>query len=347
MNHSRINFASDNASGIHPIVFQAIERVNQSKLLHPSYGADPETEQFLKNIRQCFGSKASAFLVFNGTAANVLSIQSMLKPYQSLIAASVAHLHVDESGAPEKIAGVKTLSISSPDGKLSPELILPYLKRQNDLHHSQVKMISITQTTENGLIYTPAEIQALKQLCLEHQLILHMDGARLANAAAALSLNLGQMTTELGVDVLSLGGTKNGLMGVEAVVFRDASLSEDFIRHQKQNCQLASKMRFLSAQMNAYLEKDLWLKLAEQANLCAERLATGLKTISQISFAYPHQANAVFVHLPKKAIDKLQKQFYFYVWNEDQNLCRLMTSFETSIDQVDRFIEEARRACLD
>jgi threonine aldolase len=330
-------FASDNNSGAHPDVLAAIAQANDGHVV--AYGDDDYTAAARRRFREHFGEQAEAFLVFNGTGANVLALQALARPHEAVICPETAHLNVDECGAPERIAGVKLLPAPTPDGKLTPELVAERLTRVGDQHASQPRVVSISESTELGTVYTVEETRALADFAHEQALLLHLDGARLANAACSLGVELRALTTDAGVDVLSFGGTKNGLMLGEAVVFPDPELAEAFDFLRKQSMQLASKMRFISAQLEALLRDDLWVRCASQANAMAARLAAALEPIDGVELAYPVQANAVFATLPRAAIELLRAalpgELPFYVWDEERGTVRLMCSWDTTEEDID------------
>jgi threonine aldolase len=308
------------------------------------YGHDDRTRAVQELFAEHFGDGARAFVVFNGTAANVLSLRAACRRWEAVICADTSHLNVDECGAPESIAGVKLLTVSTEHGKLTPELVESRIERRGDEHAVQPRVVSISQCTELGTIYTQAEIHALAEHAHAHQLVLHMDGARLSNAAAALELPLRELSTEAGVDILSFGGTKNGLLGAEAVVFPKPDLAEGFEFVRKQSLQLASKMRFLAAQLEALLTDELWLRSARRANAMAERLAGSVREIPGLTITQPVETNAVFATLPASAIAALQERFAFYVWNERRAEVRWMCSWDTTEDDVDAFAQAVREA---
>ena len=272
------SFASDNNAGVHPEVLEAIARANQGHTV--GYGDDAYTESAVRKFKEHFGDDIEVFIVFNGTAANCLSLKALTDSYHAVICTDFAHIYTDECGAPEKFTGCKLIPLPNQNGKLTVEAVRGAYHGIGDQHHVQPRVVSITQSTEMGTVYKPAEIKALARFCHEHDLFLHMDGARIANAAASLKQNLRQATRDLGVDVLSFGGTKNGLMGAEAVVFFNKRLADNFLYLRKQGMQLASKMRFISAQFEALLTNDLWLTSAQHANRMAQMLE---KEISKIS----------------------------------------------------------------
>lgn len=335
------SFASDNNAGVHPEVLQAIAAANQGHAV--GYGDDPYTESVVRKFKQHFGPEIDVFLVFNGTAANCLSLKALTRSYHAVICAEAAHIYTDECGAPEKFTGCKLIPIPTRDGKLTVESVSQAYHGIDDPHHVQPRVISITQATEVGTVYKPAEIKALARFAHERTMFLHVDGARIANAAASLGQTLQQATRDLGVDVLSFGGTKNGALGAEAVVFFDKKLSRDFLYLRKQGMQLASKMRFVCAQFDALLTKDLWRKSAQHANRMARLLRNKLREIPQVKIVYKVEANGVFAKIPRRAIARLQKRYFFYVWNERQSVVRWMCSFDTTeqdVRQFARFVAE-------
>src|SRR5712691_7030834 len=331
------SFASDNNAGIHPDVLKAIGAVNQGHVV--GYGDDPCTESAVGKFREHFGADINVFFVFNGTAANVLSLKALTEPYHAVICAEASHIYMDECGAPEKFTGCKLIPIPTTDGKLTVKSVERAYHGIGDQHHVQPHVISITQATEMGTVYKPEEIEALARFAHERKMFLHMDGARIANAAASLGLNLRQATRDLGVDALSFGGTKNGLMGAEAVVFFDKKLSRNFHYLRKQGMQLASKMRFISVQLDTLLSNGLWVKNAQHANRMARLLQREISKIHQVKIIYKVEANGVFAQIPKRAIAKLQKRYFFYVWNEEQSVVRWMCSFDTRADDVKKFAD--------
>ncbi|MCK9917057.1 MULTISPECIES: threonine aldolase family protein [Microbacterium] len=340
-------FASDNYSGVHPEVLAALAAANGGHQI--SYGEDAYTERLQHVVRGHFGADAAAFPVFNGTGANVTGLQSMLPRWGAVIAASTAHINVDEGGAPEKVAGIKILSVPTDDGKLTPELVDREAWGWGDEHRAQPLVVSITQSTELGTLYTPDEIRALADHAHGHGMRLHLDGARISNAAAALDLPLAAFTRDVGVDVLSLGGTKNGALAAEAVVVLDAAASEGLPYLRKLNMQLASKMRFVSAQLLALYDGDLWQRNARHANAMAERLRAGVEagladgSISGVSFTQPTQANGLFAVLPEGVADRLRGSFRFYDWDASRREVRWMCSFDTSEHDIDAFVAAIAR----
>ena len=336
----RRGFASDNSAGVHPAVLDAIARVNQGHTF--GYGHDRFTEALAERFASVFGPGAVAFPVWSGTAANVLSLRACCRPWQAAICADTAHLNVDECGAPESVAGVKLLQVVAVDGKLDPGSVRARIARVGDEHAVQPRVLTISQATELGTIYTREEIRALAAVAHEHGLVVHMDGARLANAAAALGASLAELTARAGVDVLSFGGTKNGLLGAEAVIFFDAELAEGFEYLRKQSLQLASKMRFLAAQLDALLTDELWRRCAFHANAMALRLADAVGPIDAVTISRPVQSNAVFATLPAAAADALRREFDFYVWDEATSEVRWMCPWDTTPEDVDTFAAALR-----
>ena len=334
-------FASDNNAGVHPDIFKKMEDVNYGHVI--SYGDDPYTPEAIEIFKKHFGKDIDVYFVFNGTAANVLGINAMTQSYNAVICSDLAHLHVDECGAPEKYTGCKLLTVLSPDGKLSLEGIKSHLHGFGFEHHAQPKIVSITQATEMGTVYSVQEIKEISDLAHEHDLYLHMDGARIANAAVSLNCSFKELTVQAGVDILSFGGTKNGMMFGEAVVFFNPALSGNFKYVRKQGMQLGSKMRFISAQFLGLLEGDLWLRNARHANSMAKYLEKKVREIPQISLTQPVESNAVFAIFPKEIIPELQKKFFFYVWNEITSEVRWMTSYDTTKEDIDRFLQEVKR----
>ncbi len=330
------SFKSDNYAGIHPKILQAIQKANSGDC--PAYGKDAWTEQAVRKFKEQFGTN-EVYFVATGTAANVLGIQAALSSYQAIICAQTAHLNVDECGAPEKFLGSKLLTIPTGTGKLTVDLIKKYVSAVGNIHHVQPKVVSITQATELGTVYTPQEIKQLAQFVHKQGWLLHMDGARLCNAAAALNVSLKALTKDVGIDILSFGGTKNGMMLGEAVLFFNKALAQDFIYIQKQGMHLLSKMRFISAQFIALLSDNLWLKNAQQANGMAQLLIQELQKIPEVDVATTNQSNAVFARINPKYIPELQKEYDFYVWDEETSEVRWMTSFSTTKEDVQTFIQ--------
>lgn len=337
------SFASDNNSGVHPAVLAAIAKANTGHAV--GYGADPWTEVALDAFRAEFGADAQTFFVFLGTAANVLSLNALIRSHHAVICARTAHINVDECGAPERMLGCKLLTCPGTDGKITPDDVRPFLNDLGNEHHNQPRVISITQSTELGTVYLPGEIKALADFAHENGMYLHMDGARIGNAAAALNLSLAAVSRDCGVDVLSCGGTKNGMMFGEAVVFFRPELAAEFRYQRKQAMQLASKMRFISAQFSALLADSLWLSNARNANAMAQLLAREAATVPGVTLTRPVDTNAVFARIPAKAVAALQERYFFYVWNASQADApevRWMCSFDTTEQDVLAFVQALR-----
>ena len=332
-------FASDNFAGIHPEVLDAIARANEGHAV--AYGHDPWTARAEEAFRRHFGSRARAFPVFNGTAANVLSLVATCETWQAAICTETAHLHVDECGAPERLAGVKLVPVPTAHGKLDPGAVAARVTRTGDEHAVQPRLVTISQATELGTVYTAEEVTALAETAHAHGMLLHVDGARLANAAAHLGTSLGAITTEAGVDLVSFGGTKNGLLLGEAVVFCDPAFADSFEFARKQLGQLASKMRFVSAQLEALLDGDLWRRNAEHANAMAARLASAVEGIGGVELAHPVEANTVFPRLgdglAERLLERHGEEFPFYPWPSEPGLYRWMCAWDTTAEDVDRF----------
>lgn len=331
------NFASDNNAGVHPLILKALEEANQGYT--KAYGDDPYTEAAIRKFREHFGENIDVYFLFNGTGANVLGLKAVTESFQAVICPASAHINTDECGAPERFTGCKLLTVPTPDGKLYPGQIQNYLGAIGNQHHNQPRVISISESTELGTVYTPAEIRALAKFAHENGMLLHMDGARIANAAASLKLGLQDLTADAGVDILSFGGTKNGMIFGEAVVFFNRELGRDFMYIRKQGMQLMSKMRFMAAQFIALFTNDLWLSNAQTANRMAGKLAQELAQIPQIKVTQKVEANAVFAIIPPQYIPVLQARYFFYVWNEQTSEVRLMTAFDTTEAEIMDFIK--------
>lgn len=336
------NFGSDNWAGVHPEVITAIAAANVGHA--PGYGADPWTARFHEVMKAHFGSGANAFPVFNGTGANVLALQSALPRWAAVITAQSAHINYDETGAPEKVGGLKVIGVPTEEGKLTPEIIAGAVIGRGSEHNAQPLAVSISESTEWGTTYTPDEIAAIAQTAHDLEMILHIDGARLGNAAAYLDTGLGDLTTAVGVDIISLGGTKNGLFGAEAVVVLNPEISQGMRFLRKMNLQLASKMRFLSAQLNALYEGDLWRTSANHANSMAGRLGNSLaEAIAAgrapgLSLAAKVESNVVFVRMSAEVQARARQKFAFANWPMAENVVRLMCAFDTTDEDVDALL---------
>jgi threonine aldolase len=335
-------FASDNNAGVHPDIFAALQAANGGHVV--GYGDDVYTQRAEAKFHEHFGENIDVFFVFGGTAANVLGLKAATHSYHAVLCAETAHIHVDECGAPEHITGCKVLSIPTQDGKITVAQIEERMHGVGDQHHVQPKVISITQPTELGTIYTPQEIRVIADYAHRHEVVLHMDGARIANAAASLGVSLADITANAGVDVLSFGGTKNGMMYGEAVIFFARSYATHFRFIRKQGMQLASKMRFIAVQFEALLSNDLWWRNALHANAMAQQLATHVAAIHKVTITQKVQSNAVFATLPKDTIPLLQQQYFFYIWDEAKSEVRWMTSFDTTEEDVRDFARCIRKA---
>jgi len=333
---TRKGFASDNSSGVHPEVLEAMARVNRGHTV--AYGEDAFTESARALFREQFGDRVETHFVFTGTGANVLSLQALTHSHHAVVCAETAHINEDECGAPEKFTGCKLLGVPTKDGKITVDQVRPFLHSIGFEHHAQPTVISITQATELGTLYRPEEIRAITEFAHENGMRVHMDGARLCNAAAALDLPLRALTGDAGIDVLSFGGTKNGLMFGEAVVFFDPAPAADFKYIRKQGTQLASKMRFMAAQFQAFFTDDLWLRSARHANRMARLLEERASAVPGVQISRPVEANGVFAVLPREAVPRLQGQFFFHVWDEGTSEVRWMTSFDTTEEEIERFV---------
>ena len=333
-------FASDNYSGIHPEIMEAILQANRDHA--PSYGNDAFSLQATQTFKEIFGSETEVFFVYNGTGANVTGLSGLTRSFEAIICSEWSHIQVDESTAPEKFTGCKLLPLPTKNGKIYPEDIESKIQRIGDQHHPQARVISISQPTEYGTVYTVEEVKALGALAKKHQMFLHMDGARIANAAVSLNASLSSFTKDAGVDVLSFGGTKNGLMVGEAVLFFHSKTCPHFPFIRKQGMQLHSKMRFIGAQFQALLTHDLWKRNAAHANAMARLMEGELKTIKGITITQKVEANGIFAKFPPQIIPTLQEKYFFYVWNEKISEVRLMCSFDTTEEEVLDFCAQVR-----
>ena len=341
-------FASDNYAGVHPSLFEVMQSVNEGH--EKAYGDDYVTQELKAIFKENFGPKAEVFPVFNGTGSNVIALSSVLKRWESVICAETAHINSDEGGAPEKMAGIKLWTVPTPDGKLTPELIKPHLFDIGSVHRSQVAVISITQTTEMGTLYSIPEIKALADFAHENNLKLHMDGARLSNAAAALNASFKEFTTDAGVDLVSFGGTKIGALAAEAVVvINSETLAHSIPFLRKTSMQLPSKMRFVSAQLIGLLKDDLAINSAKHANAMAKALDAGVRELAtksngRVSVPNPTQANAVFPILPMEIIEEIQKEYWFYLWDHNIGQVRWMCAWDTREEDVNGILKALAKA---
>ena len=338
---SRRSFASDNNAGVHPEIIKAIRAANEGHVI--AYGDDYLTARAVKLFQKHFGRDIAVHFVFGGTGANVLGLKAITKSHQAIICAETAHVNVDECGAPENFTGCKLLSVQTPDGKLRVEQIKPLLHGIGVEHHVQPGVITVSQATEMGTVYSKKELKTLASFAHDNGMLLHVDGARIANAAVSLDASLKEITTDVGVDVLSFGGTKNGMMYGEAVVFFDQKRAADFKFIRKQGMHLPSKMRFISAQFEALLSGNLWRRGATHANRMAQILGGELAKLSQVKITQPVESNGVFAVIPKKYIPVLQKKYFFYVWNEEISEVRLMASFDTTEEDIRDFVKFVRK----
>lgn len=340
-------FASDNWSGVCPEIMEALSDINQGHIFAYGEGDEEVSANAIEKFQEHFGEDISVFFVYNGTAANVLGVGHLINSYHGIVTAHTAHLNEDECGAPEKFIGAKILEVHTDNGKITTDQVEPFFTSFGFQHHSQAKLISISQVTEMGTVYTPDEIKELADFAHKNNMYLHMDGARISNAAVALDTDLRSITTDAGVDVLSFGGTKNGLMFGEVVIFFNKDLAIDFEYRRKQGMQLHSKMRFIATQFDRYLTDDLWKKNASIANDMARKLAKEIAAIPELEVSQKVDANGVFVLMPVKLIPIIQEKYFFHIWNENQVVTngiakkevRLMCSWDTTDDDISGFIE--------
>jgi threonine aldolase len=335
---NRKSFGSDNHAGAHPAILQAVVAANIGDVV--AYGADDWTTRATASLRSAFRSQGEAFFVFNGSGANILGLGTLLRRHEAVICAASAHINTDECGAAERLLGTKLLQVQAPDGKLSPDLIAPWLEGRGDDHRAQAGVVALTQSTELGTAYTLEELRKVADFCHASDLRVYIDGARLANAAATLDCDLADIAEC--ADVLSFGGTKNGAIGAEALIVMRPDLVADVPYLRKQQAQLASKMRFVAAQFDALLEGDLWRTNAAHANEMARRLADGVRDIAGVSVVHPVQANAVFAQLSPRHIEALQRDWVFHTWDEHASVVRWMAAFDTTADDVDAFLADIR-----
>ena len=334
------SFASDNNSGIHPLILESVVNSNLDHCV--GYGDDDYTREANKCFGSVFGEDITPFYVFNGTGANVIALQAATKTFNSIITAATGHINVDECGSPVKFTGCILKEISTSNGKLTPELIKSKLSGFGDQHHSQPKVIYISQTTEMGTVYTQQEIKEICNLAHEFDMYVHMDGSRLANACAYLGVGMRELTRDCGVDILSLGGTKNGMMMGECVISFKPKLTENLKYYRKQSAQLYSKMRYVSAQYIAYLKNNLWLENASHANNMAFLLANLIRDVPNVELTQKVESNSIFLTMPREMINKVRQNYFFYVWNEDKNEIRLVCSWDTKEEDVKNFISLLR-----
>lgn len=333
-------FASDNYSGVHPEIMKALAAANEGHA--PSYGTDEYTARAIDRFRVLFGEDIEVFFVYNGTGANVSALMAMTRPFNAVICSELAHINVDESTAPERFTGCKLVTVPTEDGKILPEGISRRIQRIGDQHHPQARVISISQCSEYGTAYTPAQIKAISSVARKHNMLLHMDGSRISNAAVSLGMDFREFTRDAGVDVLSFGGTKNGMMFGEAVIFFDTSLAKDFMYIRKQSMQLHSKMRFIGAQFERLLTADLWADNARRANDMARSLERELRKIPGITITQKVDANSIFAIIPPEVVASLQKSYFFYPWNEKIQEVRLMCSFDTTDEDISEFVNRLK-----
>ncbi|MFN7727784.1 MAG: threonine aldolase family protein [Bdellovibrio sp.] len=334
------SFGSDNHSGVHPKLMQALVLANQDHA--PAYGTDDWSQRATLEFQKLFGTSSETFFVFNGTAANVTALSTCVRSFESVLCSAVSHLNVDECGAPEFFTGAKLLPLEHTNGILDLGTLTASLVRRGDQHFSQARVVSLTQPTEYGTCYSVQQIRDICSWAHQEKLFVHIDGARLANAVVALKTSFKEMLTETGVDVVSFGGTKNGLMFGEAVVFLNPTLAESYKYIRKQSAQLPSKTRFVAAQFLAYIKDELWRDIAQHSLAQAQKLRISLEEIRQVEITTPTQSNAVFVRLPKPWIKPLREHSFFYVWNEKTFECRLMTSWDTSHEDIESFVRKMK-----
>lgn len=336
-------FASDNCSGIHPQILEAIQEANSGHV--KGYGYDEVTEAAEREFEKLFGKDIEVYFVTTGTGANVLGLQSCLQPFEAIICSDMAHIHTDETGAPERNLQAKLFPVQSRNGKIGVDQISPLLVGRGVEHHVQPRVISLTQSTEYGTVYSKKEIEAFAAICRKEDLLLHVDGARISNASVSLGLSPREFIREAGVDVLSFGGTKNGMMMGEAIVFFRKDLARHIKFRRKQGMQLYSKMRFIAAQFLGFFKNDLWLDLAKHSNLLARQLESALREIPRVIITQPVEANGVFVIFPPGVADTLAAEFPFYVWNEHTVEVRLMCSWDNTAEDIERIVVRAKELC--
>jgi threonine aldolase len=334
-------FASDNCSGIHPDILKAIEEANRGHV--KGYGYDAYTEKATADFKEIFGNDIDVFFVYSGTGANVLALESCIRPYEAVICSDMAHIHTDEAGAPERHLMSKLITLPSIHGKINASQIPPVLTGRGVEHHVQPAVISITQSTEYGTLYSINEINEITKLAKNEQLKVHLDGARISNAVCSMGISAAEMIENTGIDVMSFGGTKNGMMMGEALVFFNRELAQNFLYRRKQGMQLASKMRFISAQFSAFFKNDLWLHLARHSNNMAQLLRESLAEIPEIHITRPVEVNAVFCIMPAEVAQRMQTKFPFYTWNEQTEEVRLMCSWDTHESDIQAFTKTLKQ----
>ena len=338
------SFGSDNHSGVCPEAMEAIAKANSGHAL--AYGDDEITIRLTELFRREFGPTASPYLVFNGTGANILCLDALCRSHHAVVCAETAHINVDECGAPQRAIGCRLLPVATTDGKLTPELVRTQMHGFGFEHHSQPRAISISNVTELGTVYTPDEVRALADLAHSNGMFLHVDGARLANAAASIGCTLREITVDCGVDALSFGGTKNGMMCAESAVILNPALDVDLRYRRKQLTQLASKMRFMAAQFEAYLSDSLWLRNAKHSNDMARKLEEAVRSVDGVEVMYPVQANSVFARLPREVWQRLLQKHFFYDWDFDADVVRWMCSFDTTEEDIAQFVADLKESFI-
>ena len=334
-------FASDNSATVHPAIMEALNEANRGHAM--AYGEDEWTQAANRVFKDLFGRRAEVFFVYNGTGANVIGLQTALSSYHGVICSDVSHINCDECGAPENYLGAKLLPVPTSDGRIKPDQVLPFLSVRGNVHHSQPKIVSLTQATECGTVYDSDCVREIARICHKNDMYLHMDGARISNAAVSLDLDLGEITGRLGVDMLSLGGTKNGVMFGEAIVVWRRELAENLTYIRKQGMQLASKMRFISAQFATLFGTDLWRENALHANGLARELAARLRSTPTVEIVYPVEANGVFARFPRPALSRIQEEVFFHEWDSEAGIVRLMLSFDSTMEDVEALMAIVRQ----
>ncbi|MES2113427.1 MAG: aminotransferase class I/II-fold pyridoxal phosphate-dependent enzyme [Bacteroidota bacterium] len=340
----KINFASENYAPVHPQLMEALIEANTGN--QPSYGNDDITRETVQLFKKIFGDNIDVHFVFNGTGANNFGLSCMVERHHSIFCSDVAHLYVDESNAPEAVLGCRLYPVKSANGKIIIDELKKSIKRIGDVHHPQPKVISLTQPTEYGTVYTLDELKAIKDICTANNMLLHVDGARFFNAAAGLNVSLAALSSEAGVDVLTLGGTKTGLMFGEAVIFFNPAANNPYRFNLKRSMQLASKNRFIAAQFKRLLQDNLWREIAAHTNTLAKEFQKQVASIPSVNVAYPIETNAVFLNMPRELYDKMQQYANFYFWNDDKSEARLIFSFNNTIEEIMEFATGLRETKL-